>query len=200
MVYYSVNRLIDNGLKYRCQQKVNSIEFKRVNINDIESIHKWFNLPHVQQFYSLRQWTKQEVLQKLTPYITGEKPVFGFIIIINNKPIGYIQLYKIFDFPWDNQDLPNEIINNSAGIDLFIGDAAFLGKGFGYKIIDQFLNENVWPQFNYCIVDPQINNKPAIRCYEKLGFKQHKIIETKDALNNDTNLMLMIKHKDNILV
>ncbi|HHT9767568.1 GNAT family N-acetyltransferase [Legionella pneumophila serogroup 1] len=175
------------------------IKFKQLSSHDVQVMHQWFNEPHVQEFYSLRSWSKDEVLHKLEPYLTGEKPVLGFIININNNPIGYIQTYKVMDFPWDNQDLPNEIINNSAGIDLFIGDAAFLGKGFGYKIIDQFLAENIWPEFNYCIVDPQINNIPAIRCYEKLGFKKHKVIETKDALNYDTNLMLMIKHKDKIL-
>jgi len=175
------------------------IKFKQLSSDDVQIMHQWFNLPHVQEYYSLRSWTKDEVLHKLEPYITGEKPISGFLIKIDDKAIGYIQTYKVFDFPWDNQDLPNEIIKNSAGIDLFIGDAAFLGKGYGYKIIEQFLAKNIWPEFNYCIVDPQIDNVPAIRCYEKLGFKQHKIIGTKDALNIDTNLMLMIKHKDNIL-
>ncbi|RAP35986.1 hypothetical protein B1207_10455 [Legionella quinlivanii] len=175
------------------------IKFQKLSYEDVPMLFKWFNLSHVQEYYSLRYWSKDEVLHKLEPYITGEKPVSGFLIKIDDKAVGYIQTYKVIDFPWDNQDLPNEIINNSAGIDLFIGDAALLGKGFGYKIIDQFLAESIWPEFNYCIVDPQINNKPAIRCYEKLGFKQHKIIETKDALNIDTYLMLMIKHKDNIL-
>lgn len=181
------------------QAKMYQIKFKQLSFEDIPLIYEWFNLPHVRAYYSLRSWSKDEVLQKLEPYLTGEKPVLGFIIKINNQPIGYIQQYKVIDFPWDNQDLPNEIINNSAGIDLFIGNSDFLGKGFGYKIIKQFLNEQIWPRFNYCIVDPQINNKPAIRCYEKLGFKKHKIIETKDALNYDTNLVLMIKHKDKIL-
>ena len=179
--------------------KMSIIKFQKLSYGDVPIIFKWFNLPHVQEYYSLHSWSKDEVLHKFEPYITGEKPISGFLIKIDDKAVGYIQTYKVIDFPWNNQDLSIEIINNSAGIDLFIGDVAFIGKGFGYKIIDQFLAENIWPQFNYCMVDPQINNIPAIRCYEKLGFKQHKIIETKDALNNDTNIMLMIKHKDNIL-
>lgn len=47
-------------------------------------MYLWFNMPHIQQFYSLRSWTEDEVLEKLKPYILGEKPVTGFIIIVND--------------------------------------------------------------------------------------------------------------------
>ena len=53
----------------------NKIEFRPLSLSDIPLIHQWFNLPHVKEFYSLRNWTEDEVLKKLQPYILNEKPV-----------------------------------------------------------------------------------------------------------------------------
>ena len=92
---------------------------------------RWFNTPHVQKFYSLRPWTEDEVLVKLTPYISGDKPVSGFIVSLDENPIGYLQSYKVSDYPWPNQNLPEEIVKTAVGMDLFIGDEDFLGKGLG---------------------------------------------------------------------
>ena len=172
------------------------ITFKTLSLTDITLMHRWFNMPHVQKFYSLRHWNKQEVLKKLKPYISGEKPVSGFIIFLDERPIGYVQSYRLIDFPWEDQDFPNDIVCHAAGMDLFIGNPDWIWKGLGFKIIHKFLDEKIWPKFRYCVVDPSIENKAAIRCYEKLGFIEHKIIHTKDALGSPTTLKLMINLHD----
>ena len=74
-----------------------NISFRELNLGDIPLMYRWFNLPHVIKFYSLRKWTEDEVGKKLIPYIIGETPISGFIILINEKPIGYIQQYKVSD-------------------------------------------------------------------------------------------------------
>lgn len=172
-----------------------TITFRALTIDDFKLMHRWFNTPHVQQFYSLRHWTVEEVEKKLNPYIRQEKPVFGFIIILDNKEIGYIQHYKINDFPWPEQSLSEEIIKNGAGLDFFIGETDLIGKGIGTQILKTILDQLIWPQFEYCIVDPDIRNHVMIRCNEKIGFKIHKIIHTVDALNNPCALRLMIIKK-----
>lgn len=171
------------------------ITFKHLSFSDIPLVHRWFNMPHVQAFYSLRSWSENEVFNKLKPYITGENPVFGFIISLDDLPIGYVQYYRLADFPWPEQALFDEVIRHAAGIDLFIGDPDYLGKGYGTRILNQILTQLIWPQFDYCIVDPDIRNNAMIRCSEKLGFKQHKIINTEDALKRTVKLMLMILKK-----
>jgi len=134
-------------------------------------------------------------LKKVLPNITGEKPVHSFIVYACNTPIGYIQYYRLIDFPWPDQSLLDEIINQGAGMDIFIGDVNYLGKGYGKKIINDFLNEIVWPLFNYCVVDPDVKNNVSLQCCEKLGFKKHKIIKTENALGSPAELCLMIKSK-----
>jgi len=173
----------------------NNFTFKPLSFSDILLMYQWFNLSHVQRFYSLRQWTEEQVLEKLKPYITGDKPVLGFIVLMNKNPIGYIQQCKISDYPWPNQDFSQEIIDHATGIDIFIGEEKLIGRGVGYQIIKTFIKNKVWPQFRYCIVDPDINNIAAIKCYEKLNFQSHAVIETKDALERPVKLKLMVlKH------
>lgn len=173
-----------------------NIQFHPLNVSDIPLIHKWFNTPHVQQFYSLRNWSLQEVFDKLSPYLSGEKPVWIFIAVHNNIPIGYVQYYRVIDFPWPEQDLPDSVIQSGAGMDLFIGEISYLGKGYGTQIVTQFLDRIIWPHFNYCVVDPDCKNQPAMNFYQKLSFKQHKIIPTNNALNQPVMLALMVLSKN----
>lgn len=170
--------------------------FRPLDFSDIPLMHNWFNSPHVQKFYSLRPWTENEVLNKLKPYIEGSAPVKGYIVLMNNNPLGYMQYCKIRDYPWPNQDLSEDVINKAAGVDMFIGDEMLIGKGLGCKILKAFLHEVIWPEFEYCLMDPDITNTAAIRCYEKLDFKEHATLNSKDALDKPVTLKLMILQRD----
>lgn len=103
-----------------------------------------------------------------------------------------MQFYKIIDYPWPNQTLPNEISQNGAGMDLFIGEPEMIGRGIGQAIISTFLHTIMWPTFKYCVVDPDLRNQSAIKCYQKLGFTCHQIIESTDALYQPVQLQLMV--------
>lgn len=166
--------------------------FRQLDLTDIPLIHRWFNLPHVQKFYSLRPWAADEVLNKLKPYLEGTKPVKGYIVFMNDSPIGYMQYYRVSDYPWPEQNLTKEIVNQAAGLDMFIAEEILIGKGFGGKIVSNFLDQYIWPEFEYCLVDPDISNIAAIRCYEKMNFKEHTTINSKDSLAKPVSLKLMI--------
>ncbi|OGV41970.1 MAG: hypothetical protein A3F46_10210 [Legionellales bacterium RIFCSPHIGHO2_12_FULL_42_9] len=75
---------------------------------------------------------------------------------------------------------------------MFIGDSEWIGKGLGSKSIKTFIDTYVCPEFKYCIVDPDVKNRVAIRCYKKLKFKEHAIIDSVDALQRPTKLKLML--------
>ena len=78
------------------------------------------------------------------------------------------------------------------GLDLFIGGCDWIGAGWGYRIVRKFIQTRVYPQYQYCVVDPDVDNIAAIRCYEKLRFKEHKVIDSMDALQRLTRLKLMV--------
>ncbi len=173
-----------------------NISFKPLEESDFNLVHRWFNKSHVQAFYSLRQWTIEEVCKKLAPYVQGEKHMKSFIIYLENLAIGYIQLYPIREHPWDNQDLSEEIVQNAAGFDLFIGEEEFLGKGLGCHIIDSFLDEYIWPKYKYCLADPDVRNKSSIRLFENCGFTKHNQIDSTSPIGEKVRLQLFFKKNE----
>lgn len=174
------------------------ITFKQFRESHFELMHQWFNRPHVQEFYSLKNWTMDEVRQKLMPHIRCESGVEPFIIHYDGEPIGYIQCYAVKDHPWDNQDLPEKVVENSCGFDLFIGQENYLKKEIGMKIVSQFLDQHIWPKYSYCLADPDVRNQASIRLFEKAGFKRHKQISTKNALKEPVTLCLYLLDRESV--
>ena len=130
------------------------------------------------------------------PYLQGEKQMKCFVIYQGKRPVGYIQSYPIQEHPWENQDLSDEVIREAAGIDLFIGEEKYLGKGLGCKMINSFLEKYIWPFYRYCLVDPDIRNEASLHLFQKCGFEEHKLIFSKDALKRSVTLQLLIKKRE----
>lgn len=174
-----------------------NILFKPLDESHFDLMLDWFNKPHVQAFYSLRNWTHEEVYKKLKPYVRGENHISSFIIYLEDHPIGYIQSYPVKDHPWEKQDLSEEIIQEAAGFDLFIGEERFLNQGLGKQIIDAFLTKHIWPKYQYCFVDPDTRNEASLRLFQKCGFIEHKQIDSQNALKQMVILKLLMKKREN---
>lgn len=144
--------------------------FKPLDFSDLALMHVWFNKPHVERWYSKRKWTYVQLENKLTPYITGQNHIRGFVVMYNKKPLGYIQYYPAYRFLKKDYGLKQRI-HKTAGIDLFIGEEAFLGKGISKKMLLSFLYEIVRKEYLYCIVDPDVENEVALNFYTSCGFK-----------------------------
>lgn len=160
---------------------LNNITFRKLNINDIKTMHKWLNKEFVHKwFYNDIDLTYDEVSQKYIPYINGVKPIHAFIIVFNNHDIGYIQTYKLDDYP--DYAKAVDVNFDAAGMDLFIGEKEYLYKGYGEHIMKLFLAQYVFllNKVSYCVIGPEPNNKSAIRAYEKTGFKYLKTIQLED--------------------
>ena len=177
-----------------------NIQFKPLNESHFDLMLRWFNKPHVQVFYSLRTWTYEEVYKKLEPYVRREKQISSFIIYLDNQSIGYIQSYPVKDHPWENQDISEEIFQAAAGFDLFIGEEAYLNQGLGKQIIECFLKEHIWPNYQYCFVDPDIRNEASLRLFQKCGFIEHKKIDSHDTLKRSVTLKLLMKKREKFSV
>jgi RimJ/RimL family protein N-acetyltransferase len=133
---------------------------------DLPLMHRWLNTPHVVEWWPDEALPLDEIIAKYRPRIDGKEDVRCFVIVSGDTPIGYIQEYPASE--------------NSAGIDLFIGEIEFLHRGLGASIIRQFLNDIVFADLaiESCIIDPSVSNRGAIRAYEKVGFRFFKT-ETK---------------------
>ena len=176
----------------------NNIAFKKLKEQDLDLIYKWFKEPVINKYYARgKYWSKSEIKNKYLPRILGEENTPSFIIsssgVNEPKSIGYIQYYVCnnSDFPEGIKSYNNPLFKKAeadkiAGIDLFIADSEHRSKGLGQQIILDFINKFLVNKFEYILVDPEINNTRAIKCYKKCGF-----VETN--YSEDSDYMILVK-------
>ena len=149
---------------------MSDITFKPLATTDLPPLHYWLNTSHVVKWYGKKTFTFDEIEKQYLPRISGQDPTKSFIITYQNNPIGYIQMYLVKD----DREL-QEYVNADtiAGLDMFIGEPSYLGRGLGSKIIKEFLKQIVFkqPGISTCIVDPLPTNPRMIHVNEKVGFK-----------------------------
>ncbi len=160
------------------------ISFKSLCEAHYTFLLKWLEAPHVKACWDPDiQWTLPLIEEKYADYAKGyklendeAKPISAYIIYVDNKPIGYIQLYNAYDFARTEPliGLPSSL----GAFDIFIGEVNYLRKGIGSKAIVLFLEEH-GNYYSHILVDPEKTNLAAIRTYEKAGFK--KIKEHQDS-------------------
>ena len=95
----------------------------------------------------------------------------AFVIEVDKVPVGYIQYYNKYDFPPEQGYSVEGLPESLAAIDFYIGEEQYLGKGIATQALTDFLQNHVLKDFTACFVDPDTENKAAIRTYEKAGFK-----------------------------
>lgn len=156
------------------------IMFSLLQKNHFSLLLRWLESPHVKNWWDRDiQYTHELIKKKYTPYTQGfqiifdtqKKPMYAFIIEIDNQPIGYIQYYNKYDF-LPNRDYKIKALHVSlASIDFYIGETRYLGKGIGTKILQNFLKLYVFKEFESCFVSPDTANKSAIFSYKNAGFE-----------------------------
>ena len=153
------------------------ITFRSLSIEDMQSLFLWLLRPHVEKWYARAPSTFAEVVAKYGPRTQRESPVRAFMILVDGKEAGYIQAYPMDLFPDYAGRLGCE--PGVEGIDLFIGEEAFLGWGLGARAIRRFVEENVFsrPNVPACIAGPVEGNLASIRAFEKAGFRAWKPAE-----------------------
>lgn len=148
-----------------------NISFKKFLLEDVPLYYQWADKPHVKNVWFKEGYQPKEyILGK----IEGNGIEYPYIILVDNKPIGHIQYWDIHarDIIAKNEiDYFTGSPEGTYGIDLFIGEEEYLGKGVGTATILAFTKF----LFDECnakkiVIDPDVSNVAAIRCYEKAGF------------------------------
>lgn len=173
------------------------ISFQSLSIEHLDLIHKWMKEPHISQWWGEgKSWSLCEIKEKYTSYTHGykiqqgiKKPIQPFVIEFEKRPIGFIQFYRAADFPRDGFNIENvwqDQDKSLAAIDFYIGEPDCIGVGIGPRALRSFLNDHVFKHFDACLVDPEKNNKAAIKAYAKAGFS---------TLQDLDSSIIMIAHK-----
>lgn len=155
----------------------NKFIFKSLTIPDLDLLCRWFEKPHVLEWWNDRL-TPEEIKEKYGKRI-GDSIICPYIAYLNDQPIGFIQYYlasKVGDGWWPNED------DATVGLDQFIGDENFIGKGYGTTMIKEFIHllfQN--PTITKIITEADPSNHRARRCYQKAGFIEQGEIDTPDG-------------------
>ncbi len=156
-----------------------TITFRKLQLSDLPLMYTWLNTPHVHEWYDKdKKNSIEEVANRYAPKIKGEKPTDCYLALYEGKPFGYLQTYKVNDWPEFGNHIGYD--DFTAAVDLFIGEADFIGKGIGTKMLEAFLQQVVFAEgstINTCVIGPEPGNKRAIRTYEKVGFQYSKTVQ-----------------------
>jgi aminoglycoside 6'-N-acetyltransferase len=99
----------------------------------------------------------------------------------------------------DRQTYCLDVTKNVYGIDLFIGETNYWNQGIGTKIFSTLVNYLLAElQADKIVIDPNVKNTRAIRCYEKCGFEKVKILpkhELHEGEYRDSWLMVRDRNK-----
>lgn len=156
-------------------------KFRLITHEDYPLMLAWLAKSHVREWWD----DSDDTLEKVRLHY-GEKlaDVKKFILVETKndveKPIGFFQYYIVSD--------------DTIGIDQFVGEADYLNRGVGaetIKIFIELIKRRHSPKT--IILDPSPDNKRAIRCYEKVGFKYY---ETKLVEDGKTAYMMRYEFRD----
>jgi RimJ/RimL family protein N-acetyltransferase len=180
---------------------MDNISFREFKEADYRFMLKWLSTDFVKQwYYKSIDWTYERIADWCKPFTqkqnTDGSPLESFIILYNDKEMGYIQTSLLKDAPEYNELLQGG--DDSADIDLFIGEEEFIYKGLGPIIIKKFIENKVFENknINKCIIATVSKNVAAIKAFEKAGFKFMRTIE--DHVNSGgalVNIMELLRNK-----
>ena len=156
------------------------IEFIALTHQHGAILHQWLQLNHVREFWDDGD---RDLEQVITHYLKTDE-TSRYLFYIDNIAVGYIQIYPISST--HRYAKLSNLARECSGIDFFIGNLNYLGKGLSGQVLTEFIAN--YSQNNPVIVDPIINNHKAIHIYQKIGFsKVSKFIE------NSKHYLLMVK-------
>ncbi len=167
------------------------ITFRPLQETDLELMYQWLNEAHVHRWWGQDGTSREEIIKQYMPVINGVEPTMGFICSYDGEVIGYVQAYKVNDYPEYVGQL--DLKENAAGMDLFIGNKEYVGKGLGTQIIKKFTRDIVftlYPNVTSCIADPAVENIASVKAFQNAGFTYLK--DSYDRQTGEKEVLLIL--------
>ncbi len=159
------------------------ITFVPIQENDLKQLHAWVHVPHVKKWWCSDALPWDQFVKKYSKFLQPST-IWGYIIHVDERPIGFIQAHDASEADSEGNSEPA----GTYGMDLYIADIDYIGKGYGTAILRQFIEklkqEHPVKKF---IIDPDVHNIAAIKTYSKVGFKPVKEV----ASSTLGNLLIM---------
>lgn len=156
------------------------LTFKPLSLEDATQLHEWLQLPHVREFWDNGLRTIPQVME----FYFQDNGVKRFLFYIDDQPAGYIQSYVVDPSNHYYQyTLPQE---KTMGVDIFMGNTHYLGKGLAKMILQNFIKQICYDA-DRILIDPESTNARAIHVYQKCGF-----VKVAECVVENKNLQIML--------
>ena len=140
-----------------------AIRLRDASLNDLSLLQYWDEQPHTVASDPNDDWN--------WPVELGRKPSWREQLIaeLDGRPIGFIQ---IIDPAKEETHYWGEVPPNLRAIDIWIGEAADLGQGYGTQMMTLAIERCfATPTVTAILIDPLESNVRAHQFYERLGFQ-----------------------------
>ncbi|MFN7973507.1 MAG: GNAT family N-acetyltransferase [Acidobacteriota bacterium] len=129
------------------------MHFRPLAWEDLPLLVSWLSAPHVDAWWH-EPVDLAAARAKYGPRIEGREPTHVYLVLADERPIGWIQWYRWADYPDHAAKLGAR--SDEAGVDLAIGDAELVGRGIGTRLLAGFVDEVVFsdPGIAGCVSDP----------------------------------------------
>jgi aminoglycoside 6'-N-acetyltransferase len=138
---------------------------------DLEMVHAWCYEPHAKRWVS-RDRSLRDIVDEYETYIDKTVRIFPYVVTYGGTPIGLVEWERFGDFP-DFMQRYEVTDPDAANCDILIGDPRYARRGLGAPLVQKLVAEKIFadPRITRVIIDPEVENRIAIRCYEKAGFR-----------------------------
>jgi ribosomal protein S18 acetylase RimI-like enzyme len=161
-----------------------------MSMEDLPLMERWLGLPEINDWYAKRAYSAQEVRKKYGGYIRGDRPVKPYLILQHERPVGYLQEYRLADVEEYRKEV--NLPGSALGIDLFVAEP---GRGYAHDAIceraGKFFEDEPGGMIS---LGPEPNNARAIKTYERVGFRPHS--ERATGLYGEPELLMTLEAED----
>lgn len=145
--------------------------FRRLTEDDFPDLRQWLNRPHLRRFFQKQPISLAQIEAKYGPRVRGEEPTHCHLAWLAHSPFGYLQCYRIADYP-DWAALIGE--RDGIGVDLAILEPDLVGQGLGHAMLAGYLGEIAFPLFaneSKCFIAHERENHAGIANSRSVGFR-----------------------------
>ncbi len=158
------------------------LTLRPATIHDLATLQHWDEQPHVIESDPNDDWAWATELLR-TPDWREQ-----LIAELDGRPIGFVQ---IIDPQREESHYWGDVPPNLRAIDIWIGELADTGKGYGSAIMRLALERCFAdPTVTAVLIDPLASNTAAHRFYERLGFQ---FVERRRFGEDDTFVFQMTR-------
>jgi aminoglycoside 6'-N-acetyltransferase len=139
---------------------------------DLPDVTRWRQSEHVHRWWrGVGEPTAAAVEARYGPRIDGLTPTRMWVVEVNGRSIGFIQDYRIGDYPEYALLAPDP---EGIGIDYAIGDPAWVGRGLGVRLVWAWMlrARHRFPEAATYFAAPDHRNAASLRILAKAGFTE----------------------------